>query len=252
MKMLEEFAVRTQKQLNKVSRVLASPLPFGLVPMRNIIPVGESGSSRVEHFEITERDMLFHNLTEAINGRPAMGITMGKYVRLVVNGQVMMSDTPHEARSSGEAIRKARGSVLIAGFGLGMILVPILKNPKVTRVVVVEKNPDVLQLCYMPFTYGNHLTDEEKMKLIMVPADIFEYTAAKNNYDVIFFDIWPTISLNSLPDIKKLKSRFQTSLKKGGWMGAWVEKEINQMKRRDAQLRKQIAAELESRHAKNK
>lgn len=232
-KQLKKVANQIQKEFKKGAEVNEEALPFGLVPMRNIIPPGQSGDSKIEHFEVTKEGAARHNLICAINGNAEMSIVPGHYIRLVVGKDVMMSDAPYEARSNRDIIEGARGNTLIAGLGMGMILVPILRNPKVESVTVVEKNHDVIKLVYKPLMENSPLTNEQKMKLVLVPGDIFEYRPAKDYFDVVYFDIWPTISPKNLDDAAILKRKFRKSLKAGGWMGVWVEKEMLKRRRED-------------------
>jgi len=223
-KALRKFAKHIQKGLNKGSKVNEQKLPYGLVPMRDIIPEGVSGDALIRHYEVTEQGAALHNLKCAINGNSEMSIVPGKHVMLLVNGEIMMSDTPYEARSNRDIIEAARGKVLIAGLGMGMVLVPILQNPAVTSVTVVEKNNNVIKLVYKSLVENGPFTPNEKMKLVLVPGDIFDFKPKPDSYDIIYFDIWPSISTKILKDAAILRKQFKNSLRKAGWMGVWVEK----------------------------
>lgn len=237
-KALRKFAKHIEKGLNKTDEVNQQTLPYGLVPMRGILPEGVSGHALMRHYEVTERGAALHNLRCAINGNPEMGIVPGKHVMLVVDGELMMSDTPYEARSNRDIIEAARGSVLIAGLGMGMVLVPILRNPAVTRVTVVEKSKHVIQLTHKPLMDNGPFTENEKMKLVVVQGDIFKFKPMPSSYDAVYFDIWPTISRKNLADGRVLKKQFKKSLRPGGWMGVWVEKELLKRERGDRNLTK--------------
>jgi hypothetical protein len=233
MKQLRSLAKHITKGLRKADRISKTDLPYGLVPMRAIIPSGKSGNCRIEHYEVTEAGAAMHNLRHAINNTPEMCIEPGTHVRLIVGNDLMMSDTPFEARSNRDIIEGARGNVLIAGLGMGMVLVPILRNPDVHSVTVVEKSNDVINLVYKHLIENGPFTPNEKMKLVLVPGDIFDYRPKASSYDVVYFDIWPTISQKNLDDAIILRKQFKKSLKPGGWMGVWVEKEILKRKRED-------------------
>ncbi len=105
--------------------------------MSEVIPPGESGKVKVDHFTIEP---------DTYQGFQCERISDGTYARLWVNGDVMMSDTDMELRTNREPVRDARGDVLIGGLGLGMITLPILLNPAVTSVTVIELSQDVIDL----------------------------------------------------------------------------------------------------------
>jgi hypothetical protein len=231
-----EYAHRIQEGMNQVSKHMEVPLPEGLVPMRDILPEGRSGNVVVNHYEVTELGALVHNLNHIENGSPQMCISTGRYVRLYVGKELMMSDAPYEAQSNRDLIEGARGKVLIAGLGMGMVLVPILRNPKVSVVTVVEKSKHVIKLVKEPLLKNGPFTENEKMKLVVVQGDINSFTPKANSYDFIYFDIWPTISSRNLPEIDSLKRRFKKSLCKGGEMKVWVEDLIRQRKKDEKSL----------------
>ena len=241
-KMLKKFAKHIQKGLNKVDKVIQQELPYGLVPMKHILPAGKSGDARIEHYTCTEQAAALFNLRSAINNQPHTAITPGDYVRLIVGPHLMMSDTPFEARTNQDIIEAARGSVLIAGLGMGMVLVPILRNPAVTNVTVVEKSPDVINLVYRPLMENGPFTPNEQMKLVLVQGDIFDFHPTPNYYDVIYFDIWPTITQKNLEDGRILKKQFKKSLKPKGWMKVWVEEDLLKREDEDRALHARIKA----------
>lgn len=63
------------------------------------------------------------------------------YVRLFdkMKKQVVMSDTPMEKHTNQEFLDAAHGDVLIAGLGIGLIVMPLLDDPEITSITVVEK-----------------------------------------------------------------------------------------------------------------
>lgn len=184
--------------------------PF--VPMQKIVPPGKLGRIEVKHFTITESEAKFAALRAAC-GHPDELVQAGDYVSLYVGHTLVMSDTQHEQRTSLPFVKAATGEVLVAGLGLGMVLVPVLKKPEVTRVVVVEKEPDVVALV------APHV---ESPKLLVVVGDIHQWTPPRGTkYDSIFFDIWANVCLDHLDDMNKLHHRFQRYLRPGGWMDSW-------------------------------
>jgi hypothetical protein len=189
--------------------------PF--VPMVGIVPPGKQGDAEVEHFTISEADAKFSAMRAAF-GHPDELVTAGDYVSLKVRGGLMMSDTPHEQRTSLPFVQAARGDVLIAGLGLGMVLVPVLKKPEVASVVVVEQSPSVAALV------GPYVATE---KLTIFVGDIHEWRPPRGTkYDTIFFDIWADVSYDHLTDMNKLHHSFQRYLRPGGWMDSWKRRDL--------------------------
>lgn len=185
------------------------------------IPDGEAGVAKIVNFEITEKEVEFARLrslrrTNAYDYPPKAG----KHVRLVVCGEIMMSDTEMEKASNREFVRKAKGDVLIAGLGIGLIIKPIVDKPEVTSIIVVEKYPDVIKLV------SPHV---QHPKLSIANADIFELKT-KQQFDTIYFDIWPTITTDNLPEMATLNRKFARNLRPGGWRGAWMQRELRRQK----------------------
>lgn len=230
------FARRLELGLHEVAKHVAVPLPDGLVPMRDILPEGSSGNVRIEHYEVTNLGAAVHNIKHVQNDTPQMAIYPGTFVRLIVGKHLMMSDAPYEAQSNRDLIEGARGKVLIAGLGMGMVLVPVLRNPKVTSVTVVEKSKHVIKLVEKPLLANGPFTENEKMKLVVIQGDINDFKPRASSYDFIYFDIWPTISSKNLPEIDSLKKRFSKSLREGGEMKVWVEYLIRERKKAEDSL----------------
>jgi predicted membrane-bound spermidine synthase len=201
--------------------------------MADIIPEGEQGIARIEHYVIDEQAATFTQLRPLINaGRPgSVAVRPGRYCRLMLNGgTLMMSDTDMERRSNREFVREARGQVIIAGLGLGMVLTAILPKPEVHSVYVIEQSQDVIDLVepHIRATMGEHA----KRKLAVECADIFEWPLPKKKtWDTIYFDIWSATNI-PLDESTRLKRRFARRRREGGWMGSWNEAETRAFNRR--------------------
>ena len=180
--------------------------------MVEVIPEGESGVTVIRHAEVSQQHSDMTRIRAAINDRKRDYIPAGRYVQLFIGGQLYMSDTPTEQRENQELLNRAKGDVLIAGLGIGMVLVPLLANPAVTSVTVVEMNPDVVALVAPYFPEVN-----------VVTADFLEWSALPGvRWDTIYFDIWPTIDVDDMPEVAKLRKRYRRRLSPGGWMGSWA------------------------------
>jgi hypothetical protein len=195
--------------------------------MVDILPEGHIGSACVRHIEVPPDMAELTRLRALINNRPRDYVPAGRYAQLYIDGELYMSDTPTEQRENNELIQMAYGSVLIAGLGLGMVLVPLLANPNVTSITVVEISQDVIDLV------GPHFTDP---RLKIVQADFLKWTPPRGaRWDTIYFDIWPTINPDDTLEVSKLRRRYRRRLNKQGWMGEWAQAE------RRAQRRVEVA-----------
>ena len=187
--------------------------------MVEIIPESTYGIASVEHFTVSEAESRFSSL------RVGGYVPSGRYAKLKVNGCLMMSDTSMEHSTNWDVVHEARGHVLIAGLGLGMILHPILAKKEVAHVTVIEKYADVISLV------GPSVKHD---KLTIIEGDIYEWKPAKGTkYETIYFDIWAEQSTDCLEDMRKLHFRFRPYKIKEGWMNSWRRDELKAQKRRD-------------------
>jgi spermidine synthase len=177
--------------LERVARQLDPPSVFpNLV---DVVQPGQRGNVVIDHVTVTQ-------------------------TRLWVDGVMVMSDSDFERGTNREVVWRAKGNVLIAGLGLGFVLRPILSKPSVMRVTVIEKNPDVIALV------GPTLPQD---KLDIVEADIFQWNPPPGTkYDVIYFDIWPTLTVKNLSDMAHLHHAFTRYRAPGGWIGSWCYAEV--------------------------
>lgn len=208
--------------------------------MQSVLPEGESGDVSISHFTISEKAADSYNLSIAFTpGTGLQRVEPGKYVRMHVGERVvdnlMMSDTPMERRTNWEVRREAHGRVLIAGLGIGMILHPLLdplrtkrkfsraadsELPAVDKVIVIEKSPHVIKLVKPSLErYGDRLE--------VIEADIFAVNhKLLGKFDTIYFDIWPHITQDNLPEMAKLHQRWKYALNRGAatppWMSSWM------------------------------
>jgi spermidine synthase len=215
------------------------------VPMTQVVQPGAKGSAKVEHYTISQHDSQFSMIRSMANHDPYGYVSPGDYCRLVINGDLVMSDTRMEKETNRELTRRAHGDVLIAGLGIGMVLVPLVKNDDVKSITVVEQNQDVIDLVSPHFTVTAPYWVESKQayklhKLSILCGDILtwnpeEALGHRPTYDVIYFDIWPDKCIDNLEEMTKLKRRYRKYLVKGGagWMACWSQDELRYHKRRE-------------------
>jgi len=187
------------------------------VPMHTILKPDKVGNASLTYEEVSEQMAQFSQLRAVVTQGREHPVQPGTYVRLEVNGTLMMTDMQMEQNSNLDVVWKAKGDVLIAGLGLGMILVPILAKPQVRTVTVIEKYQDVINLVALPIM---SLPGAEKLKIVR--ADIFDWAPPQGQkWDTIYFDIWPNICEDNLPEMSRLHKKFAHRKKPGAWMQSW-------------------------------
>jgi len=186
-------------------------------PMHTLLRPGSLGDVRLETFEVTPEEAGFTRLRAAVTMRRDEVIDAGTYARLYVGKTLMMTDTRNEQRTNTEVVRRAQGDVFIAGLGLGMILVPILAKEAVKSVTVIEKYQHVVTLVapQLQAIPGGE-------KLTVVHGDVFTWQPPKGQkWDVLYFDIWPDICVDNLPEMASLHQKYKSRKKPGAWMHSW-------------------------------
>ncbi|RLI87984.1 MAG: hypothetical protein DRP01_00090 [Archaeoglobales archaeon] len=158
-------------------------------------------------FEISALDALRYNAT---GRRP---VVPGKYTRLVRLSKipaVVMSDTLVEREDHQKFIDTAYGTVLVNGLGLGLCIAPLMSNPDVLNVVVVEKSKDVISL--VSPTYRKRYPE----RLEIVHADAYTYEP-ETPPDVVWNDIWDTICADNLAGMDELEAKYCDA----DWCESW-------------------------------
>ena len=180
------------------------------------------GVATIKTFKVSEEDARFANMRLLFGGASWRDqVHSGEYVKLYVDGHLMMSDTHMERITNTEFVENARGKVMIAGLGLGLILNALkekVDKGEVTSIVVYEKYQDVIDLV------GNRFKD---LPLEIRCEDILTYKPKKGEmYDTIYFDIWPDVCTENLPEMATLHQRWKTHKTKGAWMSSWRVEEL--------------------------
>jgi len=195
--------------------------------MHKIIPEGEVGKFKIVYNIATEEDVRFMKVKTIFNPhryKEYFDFIPGTYTKLVWdNKEIVMSDTPMEIRTNSEFINNANGSVLIGGLGLGIILLSIQNNEKVTSITVVEKNKEVIDLIL------KHLPLNNKIKIEV--EDIFKWKT-KSKFDCIYFDIWNNISGDNYPEMNKLHRKFCKKVNRSNpdyWIDSWRKKDCKKL-----------------------
>jgi hypothetical protein len=194
---------------------------------------GELGPWRISTFTLSRDDVLMMNLRYIRDGQNWMVCPPGTYRRLTHQARgVIMSNTPMEIYTSQEAIRDAKGRVLVNGLGLGMIVEAMLHKPEVLAIDVVEIEPQIIKLV------GPHLRRLAKslgkeLTLIHGSAELHQ-PAAGVKYDFAWHDIWDQIDDDNLPQMTRLVRRYRPIAEK---QGVWSRDQARALRRENQRYR---------------
>jgi hypothetical protein len=219
--------------------------PDGYPIMKHLIPEQWRGSTIIRHMVVDERHAHLENLRHIFNGNPYwLHVEPGQYVKLIVDGSVMMSDTPMERRTNRVFVHNAQGDVLIGGLGIGLLPATLTRGAiarapgskwPVTSITVLEKNPDVIA---MVAPYIKH----DLIRII--EGDVFTWKPDRGQrFDSIYMDIWPSISPDNAPEMRKLKQRYRNWLnQKNPWrfIACWQEDYIRRKIRWERRLERAV------------
>lgn len=187
------------------------------------VPEGVRGPWKVEKFTVTEEQAKLDAMRGMFHGGRC--VPAGTYTGLFRNGDVIMSDTPDEIRDHLSFIYAAKGKVLIAGLGLGVVARAVLEKSEVDHVLIVDNSEEVRDLVF------HTLKDKYGDRVDFLLADIMEYKPEKGEYwDCAWFDIWDNLCGDNLPQMAALGRKFNK--KRCGYSGFWGREEIKYNMRR--------------------
>jgi len=187
------------------------------------VPDGKSGDWSVETLIVPDND-LSQLISMFKTGRSVPG---GTYKRLVRHGTTVMSNTPDEIRDFMGFVYRAKGSILVNGLGLGVLLKALLARPEVTDVTVVEKSEDVIKLVAPTYTTDSRVT--------IIHADAFEYKPPKDkSYNAVWHDIWDYICGDNVDEMKKLHRKYG---RKADYQASWCRYQCEQANKRSYSYR---------------
>lgn len=123
--------------------------------------------------------------------------------RLGINGHLWMSLTPMEIQSAALALHRAEGVVASGGLGLGYFAIRAAAKPEVTKVIVFENEPLVIEWFRRMFKDRLELT-----KIEIVEGDIRK-TFKGYTVDFCFMDIYPDMlgDHSAFADSKKFRKQ---------------------------------------------
>lgn len=187
------------------------------------VPEGEMGHWEVKKFSVSKEEAEFDRLRCMIHRGRGDSVPEGSYTKLTYRGGVVMSDTPGEMREHWEIVRAAKGRVLIAGLGLGVVLQAVADQPEVEHVTVFENSVEVVELVW------NHYEDRYGDKISLETTDFLSYLPSKEEkYDAAWFDIW---SHRCEDDLKEHTLLLKRWARRAAWRGCWIHDELMEQRR---------------------
>jgi len=193
--------------------------------MVTILPESKKGEAEIRHYVIDERAASRSRIRAMVTRGREGAAKVGIFAQLFIKGSLVMSDTEHERQSNWDLLSESHyGDILIAGLGLGMVLLPILAREGVKSVTVIELSQDAIDLVE---PHVREAAGKDADKLTVICGDIFEWKPPRGaRYHTIYFDIWGTICRDNLPQMKRLHQKFRRRKTKGGWMTSWLYNDL--------------------------
>lgn len=139
----------------------------------NSISLGKIGSFEIKN-TLDKRDFIngyMYNKKDNIN----LNI-----LELHGPNNIWMKISPMEIESSYMFIKYAKGKVGVVGLGLGYVVQELAKKKDISKVIVYEKEKDIIDL------YNSNFKENSKIKIINTDA----YNAKKDNFDFFYVDIY--------------------------------------------------------------
>jgi len=188
--------------------------------MCEILQEKEGERFKIQHVEITKSALEMMKIGDLANRRSEYTFQeTGTIVQLIdkTNGDILMSNTWMEKHTNHEFVRKANGNTLIAGLGIGFIVLAIQNKPKIKSITIIEKHKEIIDLVTPQLPLNNKIT--------IINADIFNWYPEKGRkFDVIYFDIWNDICGDNYEQMKTLHRKFSRRLNRDNpkyWIGSW-------------------------------
>jgi precorrin-6B methylase 2 len=192
------------------------------------IPEGTAGNFSIKKLNITEDQVRMHNLRCMINNEMERQLTPGIYTQLCEKTRIWMSDTPAEQLDHSEFVLKAHGHILITGLGIGMVAAACLRKPEVKSIIVIERQPEVIQLVAP--------TLQKMAEVAGKPLQIIEADALKwkpnQKFDLAWHDIWPDICADNAESMDQIIEWYCTHVHEE--QSCWCENQVRELAEQDA------------------
>lgn len=115
-----------------------------------------------------------------------------------------MSLTPWEIESQLPVLGVARGTVAVCGLGMGLIAYAIAHLPGVDAVVIVERDPEVVEV-FKQFSGYDDWDVRDRVKIVLSDAMDPALADRLGPVDVLYADIWPYLRMDCMvPDMQRI------------------------------------------------
>jgi len=182
-----------------------------LAEMKVCLSPNKSGDWILEKFTIDEEASKGTKINAMTNMLGRGYVPPGEYTRLKnvssadpFNDGIWMSDTPDECRVHIGFLAEAKGRVLIGGLGIGLAIKPLIENPDVEHITVLEIDPHVINL-----VAGHYECRYGPQKLEIIKADVFKWKPDSQMFDSCWMDIWYDICADNLQEMARLRRRYK-------------------------------------------
>lgn len=130
---------------------------------------------------------------------------------MYINDKLWMWDIPEERMDQKCIADQCRGTVLVAGYGLGLVQKYLSENPKVVDVLTVEISPEVVAKARELYgqIYGEVVID-----------DFYKYWTVEL-FDSVVGDTWIDQSLRDIEAFRKFKQKAAELVKPDGIITGW-------------------------------
>jgi spermidine synthase len=140
------------------------------------------------------------------NGADLVGKLSHFFKMRFINGGPIMSTDDYEVLTNKYFLDNANGDVLIFGLGMGFIVFPLLTDPSITSIKIVELNPNIISYV------GNIIKNKDvNNKVTIVEGDAKTYYQGISNevYDFIYFDYWYGLNEKSYQEMATYQTLYQ-------------------------------------------
>lgn len=128
----------------------------------------------------------------------------------VSDNKILMTNSEFEILTNKYFLDNATGDVLILGLGLGLVVLPLLNDPSITSITIIEKELDIINFI------GNKILELDiNKKVSILHGDAFFYhdVMTEERFDYIYVDFWADINENSLLEMDLLTNNYTSFLK---------------------------------------
>lgn len=156
----------------------------------------ESGRYEIKHVQAKEPDAFDKIRNPEFAGQKDQLVCV---LRDNEKREIVMSDSWMEQHTNIEFVETAEGDVLVAGLGIGMILLALQEKPEVKSITIVEISQELVDFI------APNLPLNDKVNIVV--EDIHNFTPDKM-YDIVYCDIWNDISGSNYDEMNELSEKF--------------------------------------------